>query len=144
MLAMFLIVFLQEALLVLIGQFVFKVNYLREPFGTLLVMLALALWASSLGLLVGALARKEESVILLSLIAMFFFAALGGAWFPLEITGKAFSAIGHLTPTAWAMDGFQNILLRGLGFSSVLLPVGILLAYALGFFALAVWRFKYE
>lgn len=144
MLAMFLIVFMQELLLVLIGQLVFKVNYLRDPFGTLLVMLALALWASSLGLLIGALARKEESVILLSLIAMFFFAPLGGAWFPLEITGKAFSAIGHLTPAAWAMDGFQNILLRGLGISSVLLPVGILLAYALGFFGLAVWRYKFE
>jgi hypothetical protein len=45
-------------------------------------------------------------------------------------------------PMAWAMDGFQNIVLRSLGLNSVLLPVGILLTYASTFFGLAVWRFK--
>jgi ABC-2 type transport system permease protein len=44
-------------------------------------------------------------------------------------------------PSAWAMTGYQNILIRGLDFSSILLPTGILLAYAAGFFLLAVWRF---
>lgn len=57
-------------------------------------------------------------------------------------TGKTFYAIGHLTPGAWAMDGLQNIVVRGLGLASVWQPAGILLAYALGFFALAVWRFR--
>jgi hypothetical protein len=42
------------------------------------------------------------------------------------------------------MDGFQNILMRGLGFQSVLMPAGILLAYALGFFGVAIWRFRFE
>jgi hypothetical protein len=42
------------------------------------------------------------------------------------------------------MDGFQNIILRGLDFGSVLAPAGVLLAYALAFFGLAVWRFKFE
>ncbi len=42
------------------------------------------------------------------------------------------------------MDGFQNIVLRGGGTGSALLPAGIVLAYALGFFGLAVWRFKFE
>jgi ABC-2 type transport system permease protein len=104
----------------------------------------LALWAASLGLLISAISRKEDQVITLSLIAMFIFAALGGAWFPLEVAGKAFAAIGHMLPTAWAMDGFQNILMRGLGFQSVLMPAGILLAYALGFFGVAIWRFRFE
>ena len=144
MLAMFLIVFAQEIILVLLGQFAFGVNYLRQPWAILLMMVCLAIWAASLGLLIGAISKKEDQVILLSLIAMFVFAALGGAWFPLEITGPTFSAIGHIMPTAWAMDGFQNIILRGLGASSVLVPAGILTAYSIVFFALAVWRFRYE
>ena len=110
----------------------------------LLLIVVLSLWAASLGLLISAISRKEDQVITLSLIAMFVFAAMGGAWFPLEVAGKAFSAIGHVMPTAWAMDGFQNILLRGLAFQSVLMPVGILLAYAVAFFGLAVWRFRFE
>jgi len=42
------------------------------------------------------------------------------------------------------MDGFHNILMRGLGFSSVLMPAGVLLGYALAFFGLAIWRFRFE
>jgi ABC-2 type transport system permease protein len=143
-LAMFLVIFTQQLILVLLGQFVFGVNYLRQPFAILLMITTLSLWAASLGLLISAISRKEDQVITLSLIAMFIFAALGGAWFPLEVAGKAFAAIGHVMPTAWAMDGFQNILMRGLGFQSVLVPAGILLAYALGFFGLAIWRFRFE
>jgi ABC-2 type transport system permease protein len=75
---------------------------------------------------------------------MFLFAALGGAWFPLEVAGEAFATIGHVTPTAWAMDGLQNIVVRGLGLGSVLVPAGILLAYTAIFLGVAVWQFRYE
>jgi ABC-2 type transport system permease protein len=143
-LAMFLIIFLQQVLLVLIGQFFFDVNYADEPLAILLMITVLATWAASLGLLISAISKKEEQVVVLSLVAMFIFASLGGAWFPLEVAGEAFATIGHLMPTAWAMDGFQNIVVRGLDFSSVLLPAGILLGYSLVFFVLAVWRFQYE
>ena len=144
LLAMFAVVLMQQVILLLLGQFAFGVDYFRELGAILLMVVVLALWAASLGLLISAIARKEEQVITLSLIAMFIFAAMGGAWFPLEVAGKAFATIGHVMPTAWAMDGFQNILARGLSFQSVLMPAGILLAYALGFFGLAVWRFRFE
>jgi hypothetical protein len=42
------------------------------------------------------------------------------------------------------MTGFQNIVVRGLDFNSILLPAVILFAYAVAFFGLAVWRFKFE
>lgn len=143
-LAMFCVVFLQQLILVLVGQFVFGVDYMRQPLAVLVLITVLSFWAASLGLLISAISRKEDQVITLSLVAMFIFAAMGGAWFPLEVAGKAFATIGHVMPTAWAMDGFQNILLRGLGFQSVLLPAGILLAYALAFFGLAIWRIRFE
>lgn len=143
-LAMFLVVFLEQVLLVAVGQFLFHVDYLREPLGTLLLMATLSLWVASLGLLIGAIAKVELQVVLASLIAMFVFTPLGGAWFPLEVAGKTFAAVAHLTPTAWAMEGFQNIVLRGLGLSSALLPAGILLVYTGVFLGLAVWRFRFE
>ena len=114
-LAMFSIVFLQEALLIVFGQLFLRVNYLRQPLATLLVMIGLGLWITCLGLLVGVVAKAQEQVIVFSLIAMFVLTALGGCWFPLEITGPTFSRIGYLTPAAWAMKGFQDIILRGQG-----------------------------
>ena len=143
-LAMFCIVFAQQLILVVVGQIVFGVDYARQPLAILLMITVLSLWAASLGLLISALSRKEDQVITLSLIAMFVFAALGGAWFPLEVAGNTFAAVGHIMPTAWAMDGFQNIVIRGLDFQSVLLPAGILLLYTAAFFGLAIWRFQSE
>ena len=109
-----------------------------------MVALALALWVVSLGMLIGAISRDDNQSMIWSLMAMFVFTGLGGAWFPLEGTGKAFQTIGGLMPSTWAMRGFQNIIIRGMGIESVWLPAGILLACAIGFFALAVWRFRFE
>ena len=142
MLAMFALTFLQTAMLVVFGQLALHVNYLHEPLGTLLVSVALGLWVASMGLLIGVIAKADDQVILYSMIAMFLFSALGGTWFPLEAAGGAFASIGKAMPSAWAMTGYQNILIRGLGVQSAWMPTFILLAYALGFFVLAVWRFR--
>jgi ABC-2 type transport system permease protein len=92
--------------------------------------------------LIGIVARTEEQATIFSLIPMFVFAGLGGAWVPLEVTGPTFQVIGHLSPVAWGMDGFENIIARGLGFGSVLLPAAALMGYAVFFFILAVLRFR--
>lgn len=142
MLAMFTITFLQTIMLVIFGQLVLKVDYLRVSLGVLLIVVTLGLWIASMGLLIGVVAKEEQQVILYAMIAMFLFSAMGGTWFPLETTGGAFAAIGKWMPSAWAMNGLQNILIRGLGLESVWTAVLILLAYALGFFGLAVWQFR--
>src|SRR5690606_41999788 len=38
------------------------------------------------------------------------FASLGGAWWPLEIVPRYMQQIGHLSPIAWAMDAFRDLL----------------------------------
>jgi ABC-2 type transport system permease protein len=142
MLAMFAVVFMQVALLVVFGQFVLGVNYAHQPLGILFISVALGLWIAAMGLLIGVLVKNDSQVVLFSLMAMFVFSAMGGTWFPLESSSGLFAAIGRLLPSAWAMDGYQNILIRGLGLESAWLPTLALLAYTLVFFGLAVWRFR--
>lgn len=139
-LAIFTLVFGQFMTLIAFGQIILQVNYLRVPAATLLVAFCAALCISALGLLIGVLARSEEQAISFSLIPMFVLSGLGGAWVPLEVTGETFRAIGHLSPVAWAMDGFKNISIRGFGLESVLVPAAALAGYALVFFVLAAWR----
>ncbi len=141
-LAIFALIFGQFILLILFGQFALHVDYLRVPLATLLVALAAAVCISTLGLLIGVFARSEEQAVIFSLIPMFILAGLGGAWMPLEYTGATFQAVGHASPVAWAIDGFKNIAVRGLGFSSVLMPAAALAGYALLFFLIAAWRFR--
>lgn len=144
LLAMFTLTLLQTLMLVIFGQLALGVDYLREPLGTLLVAVGLALWVAAMGLLIGVVAKEEQQVILFSMVAMFLFSGLGGTWFPLEASSGAFAAVGRLLPSTWAMTGLQNLLIRGLALDSVLLPSAVLLAYALAFFGLAVWRFRRE
>ena len=131
----------QFLLLILFGQLALRVDYAREAGATLLVALSAALCIAAMGLLIGILAHSDEQAVMFSLIPMFVFSGLGGAWMPLEVTGATFQAIGHVSPVAWAMDGFKNIISRGLGMNSVLVPASALIGYAALFFGLAAWRF---
>jgi ABC-2 type transport system permease protein len=141
-LAILLLILTQFLILIVFGQLALKVGYLRVPAATLTVAFSAALCISALGLLIGILAKNEEQATTFCLIPMFVFSGLGGAWVPLEVTGPTFQAIGHLSPVAWGMDGFENIVARGLGFGSVLLPSLALIGYAVLFFVLAVLRFR--
>jgi ABC-2 type transport system permease protein len=143
-LAMFVMIFVQLLILIVFAQLFLRLDYFREPLATLLMAVATALFAASLGLLIGALAKSEEQVIVFALIPMFVLAALGGAWVPLEIMPEGFQSIARLTPVAWIMDGFRDIVLRGQGLEAVWLAAAVLAGYALIIFLLAIWRFRYE
>jgi ABC-2 type transport system permease protein len=141
-LSMFLMVVLQLLLLTIFGHLVLDVQYYRDPVSSLLLIVVSALFSASLGLLIGALAKKEEHVIIISLALMFILAGVGGAWVPLEFTPESFQQIAHLTPLAWMVDGFKDIVVRGLGLSAILPSLYALMAFAVGLFFLAVWRFR--
>jgi ABC-2 type transport system permease protein len=143
-LAMFVMIITQFALLIVFGQLFLQLDYFSQPWATLSITVAAALCAASLGLLIGTLAKTEEQVVIFTLIPMFLLSGLGGAWVPLEFTSETVQAVGHVSPVAWIMDGYKNILIRGAGFNESLLPVLALLGFTALFLALAVWRFKFE
>ena len=143
-LALFVLILAQLLLLIGFGQILLGLNYMRLPLGTLALALAFAACVAALGVLIGALARSDQQAILFALVPMMVFAALGGAWMPLEATGAAFQAVGRLTPLAWGMDGFKTILTSHLGLSHLALPVAALLGFAVLFGGLAAWKFRTE
>jgi ABC-2 type transport system permease protein len=143
-LAMFVMIFLQLTVLILFGQLFLDLPYLGQPLTTLLLTAVTALFCASLGMLIGVVARTEEQVTVLSLTPMFLLSALGGAWVPLEVTPESFQRVAYVTPLAWVIDGYKDILLRGQGLEAVGTAVLILLAYAGVLFGLAAWRFRVD
>ncbi len=139
---MFALTFVQQIILISAGQLLFGVDYLRDPTALLLMMVALSLFASTLGLLLASVLTSEQAMVATTVIVSMSVAALSGAWFPLEITGPAFRFVGHLLPTAWILDGLRGIIVRGFGVADVLPAFGIALAWSAVLFALAVWRFR--
>ncbi|MBN2148565.1 MAG: ABC transporter permease [Anaerolineales bacterium] len=137
-------IFLQLLLLTVFGQIFLDLDYFQRPLAALLMILASSFFAGSLGLLIGAIARTEEHVIVLSLVPMFILSGLGGAWMPLEFTSPTVQFLGHLTPVAWMMDGFKGILISGWGLVEVLEPAVALAGFGVLFSGLALWRFRFE
>ena len=136
--------FLQIAILILAGAFLFSVNWGQSPTALVLMGLSFALASTSLGMLIAALARTYAQTDALSPILVMSLASLGGAWWPLEIVPRWMQTLGHALPTAWAMDGFHDIITRGLGVKAVLPEVAVLLGFAALFLIIGVWRFRYE
>lgn len=135
---------LQIGLLILAGALLFHVSWGRSPAGLALLVAVFALAITSLGLVVGALARTAAQANALTTVVVLALAALGGAWWPLEIVPAWMRTLGHLFPTAWAMDGFHDLITRGLGAGAVAAEVAILAGYGLVFLTVGVWRFRYE
>jgi ABC-2 type transport system permease protein len=71
-------------------------------------------------------------------------ALLGGCWFPMELFPETVRTAVRLLPTTWAMQGLMDILVRGQGVPGVWPEASALLGFAAVFFAVGVWRFRYE
>jgi ABC-2 type transport system permease protein len=139
---MFVLTFVQQILLLGVGQLFFGVDYFRDPGALLVMMVSLSLVASTLGLLLAASLKSEQALIATTVLVSMGVSALSGAWFPLEITGPAFQFVGHLLPTSWILDGLRGVVVRGFDVADVLPAFGFSVAWAAGLFVLAVWRFR--
>ncbi len=144
LLTMFVMIFAQLLVLTLFGDLLLGLNYYEQPWATLLMIVAAALFAAGLGMLIATLAKTEESVIVLTMIPMFVLSALGGAWMALEFMPASMQTIGHFSPVAWIMDGFKGILIRGWGLEQVLLPAGVLMLFAIACLGFSAWKFRFE
>ena len=124
--------------------FFLGVDFGSSPLGLAAVMAAFTLCMTAVTFLLATFVKTEEqSAGLINFIALTS-AALGGAWWPLEIVPPAMRNIAYLTPVGWAMQGFNEIIFYRGGLSDVLLPVAVLIGATLVIFGIAVSRFKYE
>ena len=120
------------------------VDFGSSPVAVILLMVVYTLSITALGMAVGAFVENESQADSLTTLLGMVMAALGGAWWPLNIAPQFMQIIGHLTPVGWAMDGFQQLFFYGGGLSDVLLPVGVLLAATVVLFAIGIRSFRYS
>jgi ABC-2 type transport system permease protein len=108
------------------------------------VAVASALMAASYGLLIAALGKTPNAARGASVLATLLMVMLGGAWVPTFVFPAWLQKLTVVVPTRWAVDGFDAMSWRGLGFGSAVMPMVVLLGFALAFSVLAVWRFRWE
>lgn len=100
-------------------------------FGLLLMTLAASLAAVSYALLVAEIAETTEQATLLSGVSNILLAALGGIMVPRFVMPPAMQDIGLVSPMAWGLEGFLDLLLRGGGLAEAWPEMAALSAFAL-------------
>lgn len=126
------------------GALVFRIDWGDSVLALVLVGVGYVAATGGLSVLIGSLSRNSKRAETLSLVLSLTMCALGGLWWPLEITPKAYQTVGHLIPTGWAMDAMHNLVGRGYSLAGVAPQVLVLLAFAVGFSIAAVAAFRYE
>jgi len=139
-----LVAIVQMLLLVLFGIFVMKLNWGRDPAGLAVMLVASSLAGAAIGTTMGTFVKTGGQANGLSIMAGMVMALMGGCWYPLELFPSAIQTVVKILPTTWAMQGMLDLVLRGGGLVDVLPEAGVLLGFAALFFAIGVWRFRYE
>ncbi len=127
-----------------VGKLVFNMNLGQDPIALLLVTLATAAAATGMGLLVATMGKTPEQIGGLSTMLALTLAALGGVMIPTFAMPEVMQNIAKISPHNWALSGYQDVIVRGLGMDAVLNETGVLLAFAVAFFTFAVWRFRFQ
>lgn len=135
---------LEAALLVGFGAVVFGVPWGNEPVAVAVLVAALVFAATGLGVMVSALVRTRSQMSAIGPVLSTALAMIGGCYWPIEITSPFMQTLAKFTPTGWAMVGFKDVVARGGGVESALLPAAILMGFSVVALAVGVIRLKLE
>jgi len=127
-----------------VGVLLFHMGLGHAPLALVAVTLATGLAATGLGLLVAAIGKTPAQVSSVSTLLVLTLAALGGMLVPTFVMPSFMQKLAFVTPHAWALDGYQDVIVRGLGLSAVLPNVAVLTGFAFLFFGFALWRFRFD
>ncbi|NUR60183.1 MAG: ABC transporter permease [Catenulispora sp.] len=133
----------QVAVLLAFGRLVFGMKLGAHPLALLPLSAALACCAAALGLLLASFARTEAQVNGLGTVVVLVLAALGGCMVPGVFMPQFMRDIADFVPQGIALNGYQDVLVRGGGLGTVLPGTGVLLGIATVLFLLAVPRFRF-
>jgi ABC-2 type transport system permease protein len=108
------------------------------------VSLLVALTSTSLGVFIAALARTQGQISGVASIVLWVAGAVAGAFIPQFALGDFLTAIGQFTPHYWAISAYTDVMVRSKGVAEVGTQLGILAVFTVAFFAIGVWRFRFD
>jgi ABC-2 type transport system permease protein len=131
-----------QGLFIMVGAAVaFEVRWGNLGAASALLIL-IALVGAGGGMLMGSLFDNDEQAGSMGVFMGLGLAALGGCMVPLEIFPDTMQTVAHITPHAWALDGFAELIRRGGTISDIMLELVVLVGFAAVLLALGTWRLR--
>jgi ABC-2 type transport system permease protein len=124
------------AILFLFGRIAFDISLGPSIPALGLTIAGVAFASAAFGFLAATIARSRDAMLPLGTMAVVAMAAIGGCWWPITIEPVWLQRFAHLFPTAWAMEAFNDLMLRQRDLGSVLPNVGALVGFGLAYLVL--------
>lgn len=114
--------------IMLIGQYLFKINWFDNVAGIMILVVAYVGTMASLGLVLTGLVKNMEQLSTLTPIIMTSTGMLGGCMWPLEIiSSNVLLLLASLTPQKWVIQGIEKLVMYNGSIQEIVLPVMVLL-----------------
>jgi len=133
---------LQMIVLFAAGFALFRVSLGPQPWALLLPILGIVFAGTALGLVAAAIAPSRDAVVPVGSIAILTMAAVGGCWWPIDLEPEWMRSIALAFPTTWAMDAFNDLMLRGRRAEAVYESVAVLFAHGVVYLAIGLVLFR--
>jgi ABC-type multidrug transport system permease subunit len=134
----------QITVALIFGTYLFGMDWGPNLGMVIVVLGAWAAFCASAGLLLGSIASTEAQAAGLGVLLANLLAALGGCWWPIEITPSWMQFLQKLLPTGWTMDALHKLISFEAGAMSAAPNVVVLVVAALAVTMFAVRKFRYE
>lgn len=131
----------QGLYIILVTFLIFRVDW-GDPLGAALILITFSAVGAGAGMLVGAVFSNDAQASGISIVLSLGLAALGGSMLPVELFSPTMQKVAHITPHAWALDGFAELVRRDGTVVDILPELGVLAGYAVVLLVLAAWRLR--
>jgi ABC-type multidrug transport system permease subunit len=140
--ARFAVGIVQMLLLFVVGWAVFGVSLGPEPWALALPTAGIVFAGTAFGLVVAGTTRSREAVLPIGSIAILTMAAVGGCWWPLDLEPEWMRRAALAFPTTWAMQAYNDLMIRRQTGGAVLHETAVLFAYGALYLALGLFLFR--
>ena len=126
----------QGVFIVVAAWAIFGVDW-GDPVASLSLVVVFALVGTGAAVVVGSVFSNEAQAGPFAIFAALGLAALGGSMVPLEVYSDGLRRVAHITPHAWANDGFSTVIRQGGGIGDITTELAVLGGFAVVLLAVA-------
>jgi ABC transporter DrrB family efflux protein len=127
-----------------IGWLMFNIYWGNHLFAIIAILLIWAAFSAALAVLLGSFARSEGQVSAFATVFSLLLAALGGCWWPIEITPQWMQDLAKFLPTGWIMDAMHKLMYFGAHLNDVVFNVTALVIISIVSLSYAFKYFKFS
>jgi ABC-2 type transport system permease protein len=141
-LSFFIVGWIQFFLLIILSSTLFNVNW-GSSVALLLLVTVLLLCIVGLGMAIAGFVKTVEQQNAIGTLVIISTCMLGGVYWPINMVPDVMQKIANFVPQTWAMEGFTTLISESGTIGDIVMPLIVLLGFAVVFLSIGLSRIKY-